>query len=610
MTEPSAAPPPEPQATSTPRASEYTAVVYFHGIGQQRHYEDMCRLVQRLDEYVSSMAGSRTNDPDFRDMRLDTKPRSEPYGGGESEDAADIVYLTTRVSGGGRPSQQVRFFEAFWAPEAAEAPGAMEVVAWLARQLGTPLRLLLSPWRSYERLRRGDLVGLCRARRDAGDEQPGLEGLRNKLAGFYSTFQERNERRAHARGTFAEFLEFVRSKSDDVALIELLHGWHDHHRWREIRNVFAVASLLIGIASGAGLLFLASYWLLVQFAPYVMRDATGSAWLSPSFSNAITLMTAVLAAVGGTRFLRGYIGDVQQFVTYEEAEPLFKRRKAIIDSAVRHLRHVMADERCGRIVMVCHSLGTAVAVDALLDLRRFNVARHPADGDPLNGPVRIDKVTHLVTMGSPIDKINYFFAALSSRYRIYDMLVEKMRGDLGTPPFSTTGRKPRIHWFNYWDRADLISGPIETVAPDILREQEVDNVRVASYPLPAPVAAHDGYLHHAGVLDDLCRIVFADRYSYVRASEEARLSGEKNARPDFKKERRGPGSASRVQDAFAWLLLLVPWLMFAALVEVLLAGPVIAQWMLAVTVVILVVAQWQQGKGRWHLFFWRRSAEV
>ena len=156
MTEPSVTPP----------ASEYTAVVYFHGIGQQRHYEEMCRLVQRLDEFVSSRSGSGTNDPDFHEIRLDTRPRSEPYGGSESEVAADIVYLTTRVSGGGRASQQVRFFEAFWAPETAEAPGAMEVVAWLARQLGTPLRLLLSPWRSYERLRRGDLVALCRERPD------------------------------------------------------------------------------------------------------------------------------------------------------------------------------------------------------------------------------------------------------------------------------------------------------------------------------------------------------------------------------------------------------------------------------------------------------------
>lgn len=279
----------------------------------------MCRLVQRLDEYVSARAGSGTNDPDFLEMNLDTKPYSEPYRGGDAKDVADVVYLHTDVSGGGRTSQQVRFFEAFWAPEAAEAPGAMEVVAWLARQLGTPLRLLLSPWRSYERLRRGGLVGLCRDKHDAHDEQPGLEDLRNKLATFYSTFQKRNERRVHPRGTFAEFLEFVRSKSDDAPLIELLHAWRNHHRRKELRNLFAVTSILIGIASGVGLLFLACYWLLVQLAPYVMRDVTGSTLLSPSFSHAITHGARFADLAGCESIESSHVAEAVQYRALDRA---------------------------------------------------------------------------------------------------------------------------------------------------------------------------------------------------------------------------------------------------------------------------------------------------
>jgi hypothetical protein len=581
--------------------AEFTAVVYFHGIGQQRHYEQVCRLVQRLDEYCYARYAS--GDPQFRDRRLvEIVGRPDPVEA-DGEEADDIVYVRAKLSQpDGAAPVQVRFFEAYWAPEAADAPGALAVVHWIARQFRTPLKTFFAPWRSYERLRRADLIALARARRDANpDDAEELIKRVTALVRRYGDFQDQSARRKYPSGSFADFRTFVSDGTPaDQRLLELLEQWRTFHRRRQVLLMLSIASVLVGVVSAAGLLLLAVYWVLTWFSPFTAIAGTPVIEASPSMVS--SAVAGLLAAFGVTRFLREYVGDVQQFVTYEEAEPLYRRRKAIIVSAVKHLRHVLADPGCSRVVLVCHSLGTAIAVDTLLELRRFNMARTPAN--PMSGPVALQKITHLVTMGSPVDKINYFFGALNSQYRVYECLVDSLRGDIGTPPFSLIGRQPWIHWINYWDRADVISGPIETVAPGILRTQEVDNVRVASYPLPAVLAAHEGYFRHSRVVGELFSIIFDNEYSYVRAravAADRRRAGDLTARPDFEGQRRGPGEVSGLQRALFWLLPAMPWLMALTLLETLFARPAIAQWVLTAVVGVFVLAEWLHGRGYAHL---------
>lgn len=582
----------------------YTAVVYFHGIGQQRHYEQVCRLVQRLDEF--SYARYASGDPAYKERRLvEIVGRADPWNiaSMDGEEGEDVVSVRTRLSQPeGAPPVHVKFFEAYWAPEAADAPGALSVVHWIARQFRTPLKTVFAPWRSYERLRRADLIGLSRSRRDAKPEEAEtLIGRVTTLVRLYGDFHDASARRRYPRGTFGQFRTFVKdSKGDAPELIALLHAWRRYHRVRQVLIMLAIASVLVGAAASLGLLLIACYWVLAKLAPFTAFAGTPLLDTSPAMVS--SAMAAVLATLGVTRFLSEYVGDVQQFVTYEEAEPMYRRRKAIITSSLKSLRYVLADAKCTRTVLVSHSLGTAIAVDTLLELRRFNMARTP--DDPMKGPVNLKKITHLVTMGSPIDKINYFFGALTSQYRVYECLIDNLRGDIGTPPFSLVGRQPQIHWINYWDSADIISGPIETVAPGILRDQEVDNVRIASYPLPAPLASHEGYFAHASVVGDLFRIIYEDQYSYPRARREAgerRQAGEKDARPDFAALRRGPGQSSGLQSSLFWLLPALPWLMALTLLEVMFRSPPRAQWVLTAVVLLLALAEWAHGRTYGHL---------
>src|SRR4029079_570199 len=84
----------------------------------------------------------------------------------------------------------------------------------------------------------------------------------------------------------------------------------------------------------------------------------------------------------------------------------------------------------------------------------------------------LNRIHHFVTMGSPIDKTQYFFATLRSRVSRYVETVEAIRGNISTPPFTILSKDstaaqvwlPQIHWVNYWDQADLISGPIWNVS--------------------------------------------------------------------------------------------------------------------------------------------------
>src|SRR5205085_681710 len=84
------------------------------------------------------------------------------------------------------------------------------------------------------------------------------------------------------------------------------------------------------------------------------------------------------------------------------------------------------------------------------------------------------------------------------------------------------GWLPQIHWVNYWDQADVISGPIWNVVGADIDIQHVDNVRVATYPVPEPAHSHGGYFYHTQVLADLYAMIFENRYSFVLAREQGR----------------------------------------------------------------------------------------
>jgi hypothetical protein len=581
----------ELQSSSTGPAAKYTAVVYFHGMGSQRHYEELCLLVDRLDQAVYER--SRAPGTAYDGLRLHGRSArvERSRDPALAQQGRDVVYVVARAvdEHQERGSQTLRFYEAYWAPETVDGTSAMAVALWLFGEALKPLMILFGPWREYRRLRRATLVAMYQRRRDRGEEDAAnLRDRTARLVGLYEQFQGPSAR-GRFRGSFAEFERFIehelrngeRAEQATAEVTGLAREWrrdNDRHEWLRLFGIVTVLAGglgLLGMLSVAVLKALASARaILPQWFPSMPLDP-----FQPSFGALMTGLSVLISAIGLKGFLEDYVGDVQQYAAYEETDKLYLRRRAVLESAERQLRHVLADPSCERVVVVAHSLGTAVAVDTLLELSRSN--RASGTDDPLEGPIPLYKIEHLITYGSPVDKINYFFAVVQSRSASYEQLAEDLRGDIGTPPFSKVGRQPHLHWINFWDKGDIISGSLETVASSHLRGQEVDNVRVSTFVLPDLMGSHGAYAERPDVLKVLLDVILFRSYSYVEPPRDPQ------GRPDLKSLRQGPGKGSAAQDTLFTFVFLLPWLLLLGAIEIAFFSRSLAvRWALAVVVAV------------------------
>ncbi len=568
---------------------KYVGVVFVHGIGQQRNYESTSLLIEAIDDWVYDRY--REEDPQAG-PRLSVKTRRERLVG--STENAAIPYVQAD-----HDKSQVRFYEIYWAPAAAYGTTALGSFLWLMRQIQQPLKVLAAPWGSYMRLRRGDLVRLGSRRSVPSKENSeGESRLGKHISALSSIYLAFVSQRGKGRRTYRRFRAFLseREKGRDnlEELKALCRSWRRFHRWTQIVNLM----LLVGV----GVTVVATLLLLVIISWKMLAWAAGNPTLSsllpgdslrPGIGNVLGLLAIILSAIGLRGFFRDYVGDIRQFVTYEETQPLHERRRKILDVAECTLRHVLNDERCTRVVVVSHSLGTTIAFDAMLRLRAFNQADNPDadDGTHMIKPLPLNKLQYFITFGSPIDKVNYFFAALRSSTRSYEELVEWLRGDITCVPFSKSGQQPHIHWINFWDRGDPVSGPIETVTGATIRKQRVDNVQVATCVWPDPGASHGEYFRNPEVIGTIYRAAFLDKLSFANP-------------PKTDNERTilqflGPGRSSHLQS----VLLVVPLVVLSVLVWTVMAlvatsfgAPPVAT--LGVCIAVLALGAWIQRRIR------------
>jgi hypothetical protein len=194
---------------------------------------------------------------------------------------------------------------------------------------------------------------------------------------------------------------------------------------------------MVLLAGGTLTLVLA---LLQRFTNFAAGTGLASLALvaAPTLTTALGIVTTLVSVVLG-KFLTDYMGDVEAWATYEETDEKNERRQKVLERGVQTFAHVLGDPRCNRVAVVAHSLGTSIAHDTLLTLARQNRAINPQD--PIAGPVPLHKVEHFITMGSPIDKIEYFFESYRSGSHRYKRVVEELRGDIGNVPFCRN-RKP------------------------------------------------------------------------------------------------------------------------------------------------------------------------
>ncbi|QWG20332.1 hypothetical protein KMZ68_11090 [Bradyrhizobium sediminis] len=499
---------PKDAAGGADRAS-YSSVVYFHGMGSQRRYEETSRLIDCLDRYLVGQHRAGNSLGMLRNIRVRVEPLRSAQASG------DIVgYIRTVFAAGPqvREAISVRFYEVYWAPIMAGNKSPWGVTKWLFKQPLRPWRTLRSPWRERQRLRRASLAALFERKR----AQPPVETEERdyaRLISLYDDFEGLEAQRRFPEGSFDEFLSFVaeeaKSKPETARRLEALaRAWYAAYRFEELRNaaILAIMALALVLLAGATLFgVLIVLQSMLAFRPLADVLTQLDAPLKADWKTVIAIAASLAGLVGIGRFLTDYLGDVEAWATYEETDIKHMARNKVLDQSLELLTHVLGDPACERVTVVAHSLGTSVAHDALLALTRRNRAFKPED--PIAGPVPMNKIEHFVTMGSPIDKIEYFFESYSSPSHRYKRVVEALRGDIGAPPF-TRNRHPYIHWINFWDQGDAISGALHSPASAVDFNQRVDNVHVANFGFPDPGASHGGYFNNRIVIDALFRIIY------------------------------------------------------------------------------------------------------
>jgi len=171
-----------------------------------------------------------------------------------------------------------------------------------------------------------------------------------------------------------------------------------------------------------------------------------------------------------------YVGDVALYATADENSAFFKTRLAILTEATNKIRWVL--RRYEHVSVAGHSLGSVIMYDAVSWLRvesqvPFQAAA-PTPGTLATAPIAVDEYTRLksiITFGSPLDKIIYFFRTKVRAYetvrahilnelhgfRLADALLASDPTIEDFPPFQPPNN---IRWLNVYSSADPISGKL------------------------------------------------------------------------------------------------------------------------------------------------------
>lgn len=621
--------------TRPPSSKNYSSVVYVHGMGSQRRYEGASLLVDQLDKYSNQQ--NTTEVVQLRRIKVKLEALRDRQQPDESIAFIETPYVVGNV-GKSSPEEKTRFYEVYWAPLLSESKSIIGVSKWLARQVSRPWVTFFSPWRERQRLRRAPLVSLFMHGKapPAGYSEIDCD----TLLAAYDDFEGLDAQRKYPSGTFTDFLDFVSNKfqSDPIQyerLQNLARIWLHAYRVMEIRRALVLLSILLAVTLLFAAVFSASMILSQELGAILKLDSDNHLY----YTIPITLISMLAGATGISRFLTDYLGDVEVWSTYEETDEKHVARNRVLDKAIATIRHVLKDPDCERVIIVAHSLGTSIAQEALLALNRINLVNESInagdsstkeddvstedgesttdkrdspteEGDSRNnegdGKLSLDKIRFFITMGSPIDKIEYFFESYTSTSHRYKRVIEELRGDIGTMPF-TDKDGPQIHWINFWDLGDSFSNALvsPTHCPRLTAKErannlriQIDNFHVANFSFPHPIASHFGYFDNEKVIGALFQIVYGGKGAFDRGIENPPIKSE-----DYFANFVGPGDpVDSVRSHYFTIAAMTPWLIliafFAAWVN--LHRLALVSWCAAVicaTVLVAgIIASWLRGQ--------------
>lgn len=275
--------------------------------------------------------------------------------------------------------------------------------------------------------------------------------------------------------------------------------------------------LLLSVLGASGLL-----WVLAQVvfgarrwwipSPFV-ADTLSALWQEGRLRHAGLAGALLLLALVVKRGFVDYVADIALYTAADENSRFYATRSLILTEATRKLRWLLRHPRYASVALAGHSLGSAIAYDAL-DRLRFESTLGPsgAPGPPatggeveLIGPDEFARLRAFVTFGSPLDKIVYFFRTTLRPYETFRAhIINELHGfrrpaDLAAsswrigddPPFDP--RDGGVRWLNVYS-------PMDPISARLYFFRGVRNVR-RWYPIWGK--AHTDYWHDGGFYQEV-----------------------------------------------------------------------------------------------------------
>lgn len=206
-----------------------------------------------------------------------------------------------------------------------------------------------------------------------------------------------------------------------------------------------------------------------------------------------------------TRLIVDYVGDVAIYTTMDVKSKHYEIRTKVLEESVALLTQLL--EEYHQVLIVGHSLGSVIAFDTLNRINlEINTGTVPAD--------RAGRIVGLVTFGSPLDKIAFFFREHTPddqciRRQILSHLHGFKSRDLNLQTDARSVENPivchleHVRWLNFWDRQDPISGHL-----DFYQIPDDDNIQLD---MQQPWGfAHLGYWAYRPMYDRIAREFFPD----------------------------------------------------------------------------------------------------
>jgi hypothetical protein len=179
-------------------------------------------------------------------------------------------------------------------------------------------------------------------------------------------------------------------------------------------------------------------------------------------------------------FMVGFFGDVQIYTTRDENDSRFYgMRDQILDTTVQTLMRAISPQinggrRYDRVIVLAHSLGATIAMDALSRLYQLS----------LQGAVTRDEFNRIrafITAGSSLEKTRYFFDVSGAtpsasfehwRNDAYGAMFTRSRKILDAP------NGHGIFWANYWYFQDPLCNEIRSYRSYLKPGEELEASRI------------------------------------------------------------------------------------------------------------------------------------